>query len=229
MAITRKYRAEVVSIQKPVDNIFVVEFSSSDKPFKYYPGQFLHLSLDEYDPTAAWPLSRCFSMQTSSDKQTIKITFAVKGGYTRRMAEELKKGKVVFLKLPYGELFANEYTEQHCVFIAGGTGITPFLSLFTSAHFSKYLHPILYFGLRNEKYNLYTDALSDAVRLNGRLKVNIIYEDISEQLNIKEIFKESGTQSVYYISGPPMMITTFRKYLLSNGVREINIKTDEWE
>ena len=147
--IVKKYRSEVVSVDNPVAGIRTVTLRPLEKAYKYNPGQFLHLALDEYDPARPWPESRCFSMQSSPDEEKIKITFAAKGKFTERMALELVPGKVIHVKLPYGDLFSVEHDMERSVFVAGGTGITPFLSLFTSKAFSSYREPKLYFGVRN--------------------------------------------------------------------------------
>ncbi|MCX5790655.1 MAG: FAD-dependent oxidoreductase, partial [Elusimicrobia bacterium] len=146
--IVKKYRSEVVSVSNPVADIRTVTLRPLDKPYKYNPGQFLHLALDEFDPARPWPESRCFSMQSSPDQETIRLTFAAKGKFTARMALELVPGKIICVKLPYGDLFSSGPGTQASVFIAGGTGITPFLSLFTSQAFAAYRGPKLYFGVR---------------------------------------------------------------------------------
>ena len=86
-----------------------MEFKSLGR-YKYYPGQFLHLAIDhEYDGSGQWPESRCFSMQSNPDEKTIKITYAVKGRFTKQMEEKLKIGSEVWLKLPYGDLFTQPH------------------------------------------------------------------------------------------------------------------------
>ena len=70
MAIIKKYPAIVEDIRHLLPDIYTATFSS-DKRFKYKPGQFLHLALDEYDPSQAWPESRCFSMQSSPDDELV--------------------------------------------------------------------------------------------------------------------------------------------------------------
>jgi ferredoxin-NADP reductase len=92
----RKYKTETVSIQNPTTGVYTLEFSS-EKRFKFAPGEFLHLALDEYDPSGAWPESRCFSIQTCPEEEKIKITYAVKGRFTQRMEQELSVGKSVWL------------------------------------------------------------------------------------------------------------------------------------
>jgi NAD(P)H-flavin reductase len=229
VAIIKKYQSVITKIENPFQDLFIVSFRSSDKPFRYSPGQFLHLALDEYDPSSQWPESRCFSMQTDDKDGLITITYAVKGTFTRRMAGELREGKELWLKLPYGELFSKSHNRENTVFIAGGTGVTPFLSLFASSKFCEYINPSLYLGIREQKFNLYEAYLEKAVTLNSSFKPTIVNQQNEGVLDIEKIFGKHGKDSTYFVSGPPVMIRNFKGYLAQNGVSVDNVRTDDWE
>ena len=227
--IVKKYRSEVVSVENPVADIRTVALRPLDKPYKYNPGQFLHLALDEFDPARPWPESRCFSMRSSPDEETIRITFAAKGKFTARMAVELVPGKIVHVKLPYGDIFSPGHDTRKSVFIAGGTGITPFLSLFTSKAFSAYGGPRLYFGVRELSHHLYAADLEKALGVNPSFLISLLNEEKDGRLDIRKIFMENGPSAVYFISGPPVMIGNFKVFLAESGVPAENIRTDDWE
>jgi ferredoxin-NADP reductase len=225
MPIIKKYPARVVIIVNPVEGIYTLEFESLGKPFKYEPGQFLHLALDEYDPAGQWPDSRCFSMQSSPDEAMVRITYAVKGRFTTRMQNELKLGSLVTLKLPYGDLFIKPHNKINTVFIAGGTGITPFLSLFNHPSFLEYVNPQIYLGFRNKFYNIY-EIKPNFMKL---CDPKILYQDIDGYLDIQKIFSDNGLNSDYFISGPPLMIKEFKSFLLHNGLPADKVLTDDWD
>lgn len=229
MPIVKKYKAEVISVENPAENIYTAEFKSCNGIFKFLPGQFLHLALEEYDPSAGWPESRCFSMQSSPNQPTLKITWSVKGSFTKRMTEELITGKEIAIKLPFGELFQQEHDKKQSVFIAGGTGITPFLSAFTDTGFSEYINPKLYFGLREKKFHIYSEEFKIAKSINPGLKIIEYFQDKDGMIDILKTLEENGTQSTYFISGPQLMISNFKKELISYEVHPDHIKTDEWE
>jgi len=226
MSIIKKYKAKVEEIINPLPDIYTVTFSS-DKKFVYYPGQFLHLALDDYDGVGQWPESRCFSMQSNTNDTRIKITYAVKGNFTNRMKNELHEGKKIWLKLPYGDIFQRGHNKENCVFIAGGTGVTPFLSLFTHETFNEYINPKIYLGFRSKEYNIYENELS-AIRQNS-CNLLLLYEDKDGMLNINSIYKECDKDSTYFISGPPVMIKSFKHVLVENGISQNKIITDDWE
>ena len=220
---------EVVRIDNPVDSLYVLELKSKEKPFRFLPGQFLHLALDEYDPSQGWPESRCFSIQAQHSPDTLVLSFSAKGRFTTRMAQELKPGSRVTVKLPYGSLFHESDAASRCVFIAGGTGITPFLSLFTDNTFAAYTKPGLYAGFRNKSYNLYDAYLLRAKEINNGFEYRLKCEDMEGMLDITEIAAREHHGSLFFLSGPPVMIASFRKYLESVGVDRGNIRTDDWE
>lgn len=229
MAVVKKYKASIVAIENKIEGVYTLSFTS-EKGFKYSSGQFLHIAIDpDYDGSGQWPESRCFSLQSSPTEEYAKITYAVKGDFTRQMEKNLKVGTEVWLKLPYGELFDQEHNKNKTVFIAGGTGITPFLSLFTDASFAAYEQPVLYAGFRSADFNLYKDELEQATRINAGLKLYPVYQDIDGILDIGGIFDENGAEASYFISGPPVMIKLLKQALLDYGVAELNILTDDWE
>jgi NAD(P)H-flavin reductase len=239
MAIIKKYPAQVVSIHNHIDGVYTLELESLGKPFKYEPGQFLHLAIDEYDPSGQWPDSRCFSMQSAPNEELIRISYAVKGQFTSRMQQELKPEKQVTLKLPYGDLFIQPHNKINTVFIAGGTGITPFLSLFTHESFNEYINPHIYLGFRSKAYNIYDNELNFVKLSEHSVKLSepsvklcdpkIYYEDVDGIIDIQSIFDENATTSDYFISGPPLMIKAFKQALIANGVHATQILTDDWE
>jgi NAD(P)H-flavin reductase len=48
-------------------------------------------------------------------------------------------------------------------------------------------------------------------------------------LDIAKILNKSDSKSSFFISGPPEMIKTFKKYLIQQKIHESQIKTDDWE
>ncbi len=223
----KKYRSKLISIVSPISGIYSLEFLPDRGEFKYNPGQFLHLALDaEYDGVGQWPDSRCFSMQSSPEERKLRITYAVKGKFTGQMEQSLKVGSRVWLKLPYGDLFTQPHSKEETVFIAGGTGITPFLSLFTNKGFREYINPRIYLGYRTPEHNIYNKQLKESYV--PPQSITYFYQDTEGIIDISRILKENGSNPNYFISGPPAMIQTFKTYLLDNGVPSEKIKTDDW-
>ncbi len=226
--LAKKYKSQLISIQNPFEGIYTLEFKSLGRPYKYHPGQFLHLAIDkDYDGIGQWPDSRCFSMQSNPNEEAIRITYAIKGSFTKQMEQTLRKRSEVWLKLPYGELFTQPHNKENTVFIAGGTGITPFLSLFTHNSFSEYINPKIYLGFRSKEYNIYNEELKRSQ--NRHPYVKFFYQNKDGIMDIHSIFTDNGIDCNYFISGPSDMIKTFKGTLAEKGVPINNILTDDWE
>lgn len=226
--LAKKYKSLIKSITNPFQGIYTLEFASLGRPYKYLPGQFLHLAIDsEYDGVGQWPDSRCFSMQSNPAEETIRITYSVKGDFTQKMELLLKPGSEVWLKLPYGDLFEQYHDKNKTIFIAGGTGITPFLSLFSHNSFSEYLNPKIFLGFRTVSQDIYETSLSGVKCETAQIKKYI--EDKNGIIDIQQIFNENGIDYSYFISGPPAMIKSFKSFLTANGVSKNNVLTDDWE
>ncbi len=228
--IVKKYRAILRAIDNEIEGVYTLTFSADRGVFKFAPGQFLHLALDKnYDGAGQWPESRCLSIQTPPGRGTLKVTYAVNGIFTRQMEEQLRVGEAFWLKLPYGDLFTQEHNRDKTVFIAGGTGITPYLSLFTSPSFTTYENPVLYAGFRSANFDVYEEELTEALTINSSLTLNRVYQDEHGILDINRILEEQGKVATYFISGPPVMIKNFKQHLTQNGVAPHNVLTDDWE
>jgi NAD(P)H-flavin reductase len=226
--LVRKYKSKIISIKNQIQGVYTLELTSLTDKYKYHPGQFLHLAVDEnYDGIDQWPESRCFSMQSNPDEDNIRITYAIKGRFTKIMEQQLKVGSEIWLKLPYGNLFSQLHNKTNTVFIAGGTGITPFLSLFTHKSFAEYTNPKIYLGFRSIEKNIYKEVLDNLCNTSQIMK--FFYENSDGQIDIHQILYENGPESNYFISGPPAMIKSFKNYLIVNGVIIDHIKTDDWD
>ena len=84
MANPIKLKAVVSRVQAYGDGVYEVAMVPEGFVPRYKPGQFLHLTVDEYDPAGGfWPESRVFSIASASGSDDIRIVFTVKGLSTR--------------------------------------------------------------------------------------------------------------------------------------------------
>ena len=127
----------VLLLRKPYQVVSVTSERSSawsltvkpvgHKGFKFMPGQFAWIT--------AWknPFEEGehpFSI-SSSASQPDSLTFTIKelGDFTRRI-KDLMPGQKVYVDGPYGHFSADRHPHaEQLVFIAGGVGITPFMSM----------------------------------------------------------------------------------------------------
>jgi NAD(P)H-flavin reductase len=247
MANPIKTPSEVASIVKHDEGIYTVSFIPQRRIPRFVAGQFLHLTLDKYDPQGGfWPESRVFSIASAPMMQNIEIIYSVKGCYTTRMQKELEIGKQVWLKLPYGE-FSIDTTatlNQNIVLVAGGTGISPYLSylrtVLIGSQGTRRIH--LIYGIRNEKHMLCYKDLSiycstvkdfsmDLFVENSTNKVFSFAQQHKGIIQIERILEIGKTMKdpLYFLSGPPSMIQACKRGLTTAGIKPHQIIIDNWE
>ncbi len=244
MANPQKIKTEIIEIQSYGRQVYKLVFKAEKKIPRFKAGQFLHLTLDDFDPTTGfWPESRVFSIAScSDDRKEISIVYSVKGEYTKKMEEVLEVGKSVWLKAPYGEFIIPNYLseDQTAILIAGGTGVSPFIPFLKQLDSSSRIQ--LNYGLRNKDLMIFDDELEIAFKKDNFF-MNLYLEEKSDQvflsgnmtvkngtLSVKNILEgiDDKSNSVFFISGPPVMIELFKQQLIQAGIKNEKIIIDEW-
>ena len=90
MSMPRKVRCTVESITDHGGRVYTVDLVPASSVPAFRPGQFLHLTVDDYDPASFWPESRVFSIASSPrDRRRLRLCYSVKGRYTAKMEQAL--------------------------------------------------------------------------------------------------------------------------------------------
>ena len=237
MASPKKLQATVATVISHSDTVIEYTFIPQGRIPSFKPGQFLHLAIDPYDPSKNWPDSRVFSIANAPESNIIRIIISIKGKYTARMAAELVEGSVVWLKFPYGS-FTFESTGHHVVLIAGGTGISPYVSFLEHCLVSESSPDIsLYYGVSEEQYIIFGMILEKCKEMLPLFNYTSFCEGPIQKphqylrggmINVTQILSENKSDSDFYISGPPLMIEHIRQSLLENQISPGRIFLDEW-
>jgi ferredoxin-NADP reductase len=212
------------------DRVYTVELRPSEAVARFKPGQFLHLALDAYEPGCFWPESRVFSIASSPREQDrLTITYAVKGAFTTRMERELVPGGSVWVKLPYGEFVVDPGTDV--VLFAGGTGVTAFTAFLQSLQPDQATRVLLFYGARTPNLFVYGPLAEACALLIPSLTCQLICEETDGPLKVAAAWPaiEELRSPVFYLSGPPQMLTALTKQLRERDVSDGDIRTDAWE
>lgn len=248
MANPIKIPGTIKAITALDQGVYALTIASEKRVPRFKAGQFLHLTLDDYDPQGGfWPESRVFSIASAPSSQDIEIVYSVKGRYTTRMSQEIALGKQVWLKFPYGEFSIETAAapEQAIVLVAGGTGISPFISYLRGINNNgqapeRQIH--LIYGIRKPEHLLYPEVLCACCSEAQNVTIDLFIENGADQvlnganqikgmITLNHIVDQGKRmdQPAYFLSGPPAMIQTFKKGLTLAGICGANIKIDEWE
>ena len=238
MAQPIRLRARIDSIETHAPDVRSFILVPERPAPRFRPGQFLHLAIDPFDPSQHWPESRVFSIASPpDDRQRLRITVSALGKFTQRMMA-LKEGDQVWVKLPYGDFVIQSEENAPVILIAGGTGITPFVSFFAGASTTAPVR-VLY-GARRSELLIYREVLKQAKERAPNLAWQAFVEENASggerpgRLSVEAALETArttgaGDAATYYISGPPAMLSMFRAGLATAGVPPQRIRTDAWD
>lgn len=230
------------------DHVFTLRLAPDQPAPAFRPGQFLHLTVNEYDPSGFWPESRVFSIASApARRDELTICYSVRGRYTARMERELCEGRDVWIKLPYGEFVIDP--SRDTVLMAGGTGISAFTAFLEGLQPKHARQVWLIYGARTPELLIHRNAVQEWTARIPRLQAVLTTEsgmpsaDLparaqpnapicrAGRINVDTIWSLIPNPSayVYYLSGPPAMLTTLSADLSRNGITAADIRTDAWE
>ncbi len=203
----------------------------------HLPGQFAFIRmLGGYGAGEEHP----FTIASSPEQEGLVFTVRNSGDFTDHI-HELKPGTRVLVQGPFGRFSANLHSEEReLVFIAGGVGITPFLSMIRSMHRSADWRSVtVLHACRAEADILLRDELSAIEKsAKGRLRlVHILsspeksWQGLRGHISGKLIEQQVGGLSEgrgFYICGPPRMMKAIEDDLKHMGISAQRIHSEKF-
>jgi len=247
----RKFRVAMRRSENRLNDIcsFYLEPHDGGVLPPFLPGQFLTFELNIPDHPV--PVVRCYSL---SDSPTMRDRYRVSikrvppppkagpdvppGLSSGYFHDSLKEGDIVDVKAPMGGFHLDIASERPAVFIAGGVGLTPVLSMFkwlgdTGSNREAWF----FYAVRNSNDIALRDEIAAVVSKNNKqFHMVTLYSEPTDQcvegrdydckgfLSIdvlKRYLKTSNYE--FYICGPPPMMEATVKNLLGWGVPEADI------
>lgn len=221
----RKFIFTVEKIRQETEDTFTLALRSNKK-FNFKAGQFCFLRLDRKKLYARHP----FSISSAPQDNNVCFTIKLKGRFTKE-AEKLRTGERIIVEGPFG-IFNIEDKKKKLVFIAGGVGIAPFMSIIRDKLNNKdFQEVLLLYGVKTKNEIIFRDDL-ERIREKWFQKVYVLSDDslhsgpCEKGYVDKKIIKKyvcNPENSIFYICGPEPMKEMCKKALFDMGVKKNNI------
>lgn len=211
-----KHSVKIKSINKVTPDVLQI---TVEKPvsFTYIPGQAADISLtkkgweDEKRPFT-------FTSLPSDDYVEFVIkTYPSHEGLTNQLLY-LKVNDTIVIHDVFGDI---SYKGEG-MFIAGGAGVTPFISIFRDLESKKLIGNNKLIYANKTKADIILK--SEFENLLGENFINILSDEITEQYANGHITEEFIKKNIladtkyFYICGPPPMMDAMEKYLIDLGI-----------
>lgn len=226
---TKITKYEIIKVSQSLD---IVSVTAKPKGVKlaFVPGQFGFISFKSHGIS---PEPHPFSFSSSPSEETIRFSIKMLGDFTLHVSS-IKVGDMLFIKGPYGR-FGHPIidSENKHVWIAGGIGITPFLSLLRHTTINSLRQSIVLFysyGRVEEAVfdkeiielaykNEYIHYVPWCTQEKGRLSIDKIKTHLDSEI----------TNYIYHLCGPAPMMNAIMEKLLGLGVNEENVYFEQFQ
>jgi len=214
-----------------------------EKPagFTFKPGQAVDLVLVDPVFTDAASARHTFSIVSAPFEDELVVATRMRDSAFKRALKSLPVGARAEVDGPFGSLTLHNNRARPAVFIAGGIGITPFISILRQAACDRLPHDLLllYSNRRPEDAAFLTELQKLATR-NARFRLfatmtemgksNQPWDGETRLIDEELVKKVSGDLSapIYYVAGPPKMIEAVRQTLNRAGVNDDDIRSEDF-
>lgn len=211
-----KFRSKVINKRNVCKDTLVIELEKGD--FSFTAGQYIVVSFPNEKE------AREYSIYNGENEDTLEILVKTlpEGTFSVRLSD-LDIGDPLIIDGPFGFFIMKPEEVNHTehVFIASGTGISPFRSYIKTYPELNYqlLHGIRYKTDEIEIENYNHDRLALCV---SREESDHFHGRVTDYLNKKGINKNA----VYHLCGNSEMINDTSDLLEENGIKPKNIRTE---
>lgn len=212
----------------------------SDKEFSFQAGQYMEWTLPHKNIDSRG-IRRFFTISSSPQDKTLHlgVKFNKPSSSFKKSLQALETGDTICGGEITGDFVLPKNKNKDLCFIAGGIGITPFISHLRALIDQNSKAKItLFYGNRSMEEIAYIDFLNDAQEkldlkvvhtlptLPDKKPKGLIIEEgrISKDLIQKYVTNCEAT--TFYISGPSAMVDYFKDNLKPIGINSSQIKTD---
>jgi predicted ferric reductase len=234
---TRRTPYRVVEVIPEQGDVHVLVLEAEDHPgMSFRPGQYAWLTLGD-TPFALQQHPFSFA---SSSQSTRRIEFAIKetGDFTATI-KDIALGTRAYLEGPYGS-FVLDPNAEAAVFVAGGIGITPALSILRSARDRDDRRPfILFYGNINQAEISFRDEMDLLAAQLDLQVVHVLSEPdrdwtgetgfITKEIMDRYLAPVEDKDVQYFVCGPTPMMDTVEQELLAIGVPGYRLLSERFD
>ncbi|MDO8452714.1 MAG: ferredoxin reductase family protein [bacterium] len=217
----------IVEVVKESSNVrSIVMEPMSRKVMSYFPGQFAFV---KFYSEGVSPEEHHFTLSSAPCRVPGgMISFTVKGvGDYTKMLGNLKTGDKARIEGPFG-VFSNEGLSGPFVFIAGGIGITPIMSMIRGMRDSgRGEETLLIYSAKTTSDLVFKKELDDLARRTDWFRAVYL---VGKHVDLKILKTEvkDFKNSKFFVCGPSLMMDLVEKLLLENGARKEVIFTEKF-
>ena len=220
--------AEINVERELSDRLFVLSVKL-ERYKQWVPGMFMQISLERKSASEPWLDSRAFSFASWGSDEAL-ILVRKEGNFTTTLISKAKEGFITSVRYPFGNFLLS--SDRDKIFIAGGAGVSVFLSFLDYLNAKNYTTEriLLFHSAKRECESvtkIYTKSVANNVLLRqfitdkndpnytGRFTIRALLNSVKDKNNFE-----------FYVCGPPEFNNYWSEELKMFGIIP---KLEQWE
>jgi len=214
-----------------------------DKPagFRHRAGQSVLITLINPAETDSMGDARTFTIASAPGDAELMIATRMRDTAFKRVLKTAPAGTMVEIDGPDGEMVLHEDAARPAVFLAGGIGITPFLSMARAAASERLPHRLyLFYANRRPEDAAFLSELQAMERANRNYRLITVMAEPEKskqrwsgeagyiRRELLERHLPDVKSPVYYFAGPPAMSMAMQGMLTGMGIGEDSMRHEEF-
>lgn len=204
-----------------------MDFTFETSSISFFPGQYMRVTIPDLR-YADDKNFRDFSIVPSPDNaQDLRIIFRNSDSGFKRSLFDAPEGTKVKVTGPFGNFVLPTSSERPIIFIAGGIGITPFLSMLEYVYEQEAQYDIsMLLVTQSDEKSILANEITSRI---GKKKLRNFKSVVGEITAAAVVEATLGVvMPLWYIAGPPRMVATTRAILHTTGVENTDIFTEQF-
>lgn len=221
-----KYTATIIDIQRFSDTTIGFTLEVDDRQaLAFLPGQYVNVGVPGTD------VSRSYSFSSGPTADTVSFLVRITEGGTMSgyLRDQAQVGDRVEFTGPMGSFFLREL-KRPALFLAGGTGLAPLLSMLEKLTTTELEHPIhLLYGVSSDQDLVELEKLEHYASVLPQFTYDYCVTDEASSAEKKGYVTDhfepqhlnDGDVDVY-LCGPPAMVEAVRSHMTNEGIKPAN-------
>jgi predicted ferric reductase len=219
------YEYTVADARRPNEATVEVSLGPVRGPLAFVPGQFVVLAFGGPDGWQRHP----FSVASAPSQRRLEVAIKAVGDYTRDLHDTLRVGTSAKVVGPFGGFDYHDGGDDQ-IWIAGGIGVTPFMSWIRAFDQTFERRVDFYYSVAREADAIYLDEINDAAARHPTFHPHVVDSEREGLLTAERAMggHPRPADVWVYMCGPPPMTAALAKGFRRLGIPPARVRWEQF-